>query len=139
MACFGAIPSNHHLTFYCQNEKTRAESEKTSASDEKELLVQDLESKQEELNIVRRHLEEVEKKSKSDIKVLVKEVKTLRSSQAELKKMANRYSEEKTELQVTDILCNCRCLKSDISLFQQERMLGVWHLWFFIFLIESLE
>ncbi|KAF3329553.1 Sorting nexin-4 [Carex littledalei] len=82
-----------------QNEKTRAESEKTSASDEKELLVQDLESKQEELNIVRRHLEEVEKKSKSDIKVLVKEVRTLRSSQAELKKMTNRYSEEKTELQ----------------------------------------
>ncbi|KAJ4798943.1 Phox (PX) domain-containing protein [Rhynchospora pubera] len=82
-----------------QNEKTRVESENTSASGEKELLVQELEAKNEELDSVKRHLEEVEKKSKSDIKVLVKEVKNLRSSQAELKKIANRYSEEKTELQ----------------------------------------
>lgn len=112
-----------HLTIYCQNEKNRVESEKTSASGEKELLVQELESKTEELNIVKRHLEEVEKKSKSDIKVLVKEVKSLRSSQAELKKIANQYSEEKTELQVSDILCNCRSLKSDISLFNKKECL----------------
>jgi hypothetical protein len=39
-----------------------------------------LESKKEEHNIVKKHLKELEKKSKSDIKVFAKEVKSLRSS-----------------------------------------------------------
>ncbi|KAJ3679141.1 hypothetical protein LUZ60_017152 [Juncus effusus] len=84
---------------FSQDEKSRAESERTSASGEKEILVQELEVKKEQLNNVKKHLEEVEMKSKADIKVLVKEVKSLRNSQAELKKLATKYSEEKSELQ----------------------------------------
>jgi uncharacterized membrane protein YgaE (UPF0421/DUF939 family) len=94
------------------------------------LLVEELESKTEELNMVKKHLEEVEKKTKSDIKVLVKEVKSLRSSQAELKKIANQYSEERTALQVSYILCNYRSQVRYLIILT-KRMLGIWYLGFF--------
>ncbi|WOL13542.1 hypothetical protein Cni_G22312 [Canna indica] len=82
-----------------QNEKNRAESEKSVASDEKELLMQQLGNKQDELENMRKRLEEVELKSKADIKVLIKEVKFLRKSQAELKEMLNQSLKEKAELE----------------------------------------
>ncbi|CAD5189994.1 unnamed protein product [Musa acuminata subsp. malaccensis] len=82
-----------------QNEKSRAELEKMTASDEKKLLLQELGSKQEELLNMRKHLEEQESKSKADIKVLVKEVKFLRKSQAELKELMNQTLKEKSELE----------------------------------------
>ncbi|XP_008788832.2 PX domain-containing protein EREL1-like isoform X3 [Phoenix dactylifera] len=82
-----------------QDERTRAESEKTTASGEKELLLRELDTKQEELEIMQKRLEELEMKSKVDIKVLVKEVKFLRSSQAELREMLNQSLKEKTELE----------------------------------------
>ncbi|XP_010928331.1 PX domain-containing protein EREL1 isoform X1 [Elaeis guineensis] len=82
-----------------QNEKTRAESEKITASGEKELLLRELDTKQEELEIMQKRLEELEMKSKADIKVLVKEVKFLRSSQAELRELLNQSLKEKTELE----------------------------------------
>ncbi|RRT43863.1 hypothetical protein B296_00056130 [Ensete ventricosum] len=82
-----------------QNEKSRAELEKMTASDEKDVLLQELGSKQEELLNMRKHLEEQESKSKVDIKVLVKEVKFLRKSQAELKELLNQTLKEKSELE----------------------------------------
>ncbi|URE40496.1 PX [Musa troglodytarum] len=82
-----------------QNEKSRAELEKMTASDEKEVLLQELGSKQEELLNMRKHLGEQESKSKADIKVLVKEVKFLRKSQAELKELLNQTLKEKSELE----------------------------------------
>ncbi|OAY62878.1 hypothetical protein ACMD2_17211 [Ananas comosus] len=82
-----------------QNEKTRVESEKTTASGEKEMLLQELDNKQEEIKSLQKHLEEVEMKSKADVKVLVKEVKSLRNSQAELKQVLNRNLKEKTDLE----------------------------------------
>ena len=83
-----------------QSEKTRAESEKSSASSEKDLLLQELESKQEQIEKLQRHLEDVEMKSKADIRVLIKEVKFLRGSQAELKEMLNQSMKEKAEIEV---------------------------------------
>ncbi|KAJ6849767.1 PX domain-containing protein EREL1 isoform X1 [Iris pallida] len=82
-----------------QNEKTRAESENTTASSEKQMLLQELNAKQDKIENLQRHLVDVEMKSKADIKVLVKEVKFLRSSQAELKEMLNQSMKEKTELE----------------------------------------
>lgn len=76
------------------------ESEKTTASGEKEMLLQELDNKQEEIKSLQKHLEEVEMKSKADVKVLVKEVKSLRNSQAELKQVLNRNLKEKTDLEV---------------------------------------
>ncbi|KAF8687142.1 hypothetical protein HU200_042806 [Digitaria exilis] len=82
-----------------QNDKTRVETEKTSASGENETLLQELEMKQKEVESLKQHLGEVEAKSKADIKVLVKEVKSLRNSQKEMKKVLNQYLEEKTDLE----------------------------------------
>ncbi|XP_038985598.1 PX domain-containing protein EREL1 isoform X3 [Phoenix dactylifera] len=82
-----------------QNEKTCAESEKTTADGEKALLLQELDTKREVLGTMQKHLEELEMKSKADIKVLVREVKFLRSSQAELKQKLNQSLREKTELE----------------------------------------
>ncbi|KAL6873432.1 hypothetical protein ACP4OV_013514 [Aristida adscensionis] len=82
-----------------QNEKTRVESEKTTASGEKETLMEELETKRKEVENLKQHLGEVEAKSKADIKVLVKEVKSLRNSQKEMKKVLNEYLEEKTDLE----------------------------------------
>lgn len=63
-------------------------------------MLQELDSKQELIDKLQRHLEDVVLKSKADIKVLVKEVKLLRGSQEELKEMLNQSTEEKAELQV---------------------------------------
>ncbi|CAM0908799.1 unnamed protein product [Alopecurus aequalis] len=82
-----------------QNEKTRVESEKTTFSGEREELVEELEAKRKEVESLQRHVGEVEAKSKTDMKVLVKEVKSLRNSQKEMKKLLNQYLEEKTELE----------------------------------------
>ncbi|OEL32243.1 hypothetical protein BAE44_0006739 [Dichanthelium oligosanthes] len=82
-----------------QNEKTRVESEKTSASGENETLLEELEIKRKEVESLKQQLGEVEAKSKADIKVLVKEVKSLRNSQKEMKKVLNQYLEEKTDLE----------------------------------------
>ncbi|CAN6216189.1 unnamed protein product [Urochloa humidicola] len=82
-----------------QNEKTRVESEKTSASGENETLLEELEIKRKEVERLKQHLGEVEAKSKADIKVLVKEVKSLRNSQKEMKTVLHQYIEEKTDLE----------------------------------------
>lgn len=82
-----------------QNEKIRVESESTCARDEKEVLCQELSTKQEQIVNLERHLEHLEKKSKADIKLLVKEVKFLRNSQAELKEMLDLSTKEKDDLE----------------------------------------
>jgi hypothetical protein len=76
------------------------ESEKTTASGEREMLLEELESKRKEVESLQQHLGDVEAKSKTDIKVLVKEVKSLRNSQKEMKKVLNQYIDEKTDLEV---------------------------------------
>jgi len=83
-----------------QTEKPHAESEITSASGENETLIEELEIKRKEVESLKQRLGEVEAKSKADMKVLVKEVKSLRNSQKEMKKVLNQYIEEKTDLEV---------------------------------------
>ncbi|KAG6522201.1 PX domain-containing protein EREL2-like isoform X2 [Zingiber officinale] len=82
-----------------QNERNCSELEKEIANEEKESLQQGLDSNQEKLDNMRKLMEELELKSKADIKVLVKEVKVLRKSQADLKEMLNQSLKEKTELE----------------------------------------
>lgn len=80
-----------------QDKKISRESTEVFAIEEKEALLQELNATKEQLeNLLRRH-EELEVKSKSDIKVLIKEVKSLRSSQTELKHELNQSVKEKTE------------------------------------------
>ncbi|KAL5697920.1 hypothetical protein ACHQM5_029019 [Ranunculus cassubicifolius] len=71
----------------------------TSAIQEKEYLVQELDSTKEKFVNLQKVHEELALKSKSDTKVLVKEVKSLRNSQAELKQELTRSHKEKSELE----------------------------------------
>lgn len=64
------------------------------------MLYQELDSaKQQFKDLLKRH-QELEVKSKADIKVLVKEVKSLRSSQAELTQQFNHSLTEKSKVEV---------------------------------------
>lgn len=68
--------------------------------EEKDSLLQELDATREQLqNLLKRH-EELETKSRSDIKVLVKEVKSLRYSQTELKQELSQSIKEKSEAEV---------------------------------------
>ncbi|XP_022724099.1 PX domain-containing protein EREX-like isoform X2 [Durio zibethinus] len=82
-----------------QDEKAHAESAKLLIMKESKMLLQELDVAREQLaNLHKRH-EELEVKSKADVKLLVKEVKSLRSSQSELKQELSRVMKEKLELE----------------------------------------
>ncbi|TQD74835.1 hypothetical protein C1H46_039623 [Malus baccata] len=80
-----------------QDKKSCAESTKDSSGQEKEILPQELDPYKEQLENLSKRYEELEAKSKADIKVLVKEVKSLRSSQAGLKHELSKSLTEKSE------------------------------------------
>ncbi|KAE8680829.1 signal recognition particle 54 kDa protein 2-like [Hibiscus syriacus] len=82
-----------------QDEKAHALSEKLSMMKESKMLLQDLDVARKQLADLKNHHEELEVKSKADVKLLVKEVKSLRSSQSELKKELSRVMKEKLELE----------------------------------------
>lgn len=65
-------------------------------------MVKELALRREQLDNLQKRQEEMDAKSKSDIKVLVKEVKSLRTTQNELKDELNRVVKEKSELEVLD-------------------------------------
>lgn len=83
-----------------QDEKVHTESTKVSAIQEKELLMQELDFTREQLQNLQKHHEELEMKSKADVKVLVKEVKSLRSSHIDLKQELSQLLREKSEVEV---------------------------------------
>ncbi|XP_043724980.1 PX domain-containing protein EREL1-like isoform X2 [Telopea speciosissima] len=82
-----------------QDEKVHAESTKVSAVQEKELLMQELDLTRELVRNLQKRHEELELKSKADVKVLAKEVKSLRSSQSDLKQELSQSLKEKSELE----------------------------------------
>lgn len=84
---------------YEQDERARAESLKMSIIQENEMLLQELEVVREQLENLHKQHEESEVKSKTDVKLLVKEVKSLRSSQSELKQELSRLMKEKLEVE----------------------------------------
>lgn len=67
---------------------------------ERDLLLNELDVAREHLSKLHQHNEELEAKSKADVKLLVKEVKSLRSSQSELKQELGRLMREKIEVEV---------------------------------------
>ncbi|XP_070669871.1 PX domain-containing protein EREL1 isoform X2 [Malus domestica] len=80
-----------------QDKKSCAESTKDSSGREKEILPQEVDPYKEQLENLSKRYEELEAKSKADIKVLVKEVKSLRNSQAGLKHELSKSQTEKSE------------------------------------------
>ncbi|KAF4399785.1 PX domain-containing protein EREX [Cannabis sativa] len=79
--------------------KTRAESTKELIMDENKMLSQELDAVKEQLHNFRKHHEGLESKSKAELKLLVKEVKSLRKSQSELKEELSKQMKEKLKLE----------------------------------------
>lgn len=73
-----------------QDDKQETESPKTSVIEEKDQLLQELDDTKNKLEELLKKHQELEVTSKANVKVLVKEVKSLRSSQAELKQQLNQ-------------------------------------------------
>ncbi|XVF24763.1 hypothetical protein REPUB_Repub13aG0155400 [Reevesia pubescens] len=82
-----------------QDEKARVESAKLLIMKESKMLLQELDVAREQLADLHKHHDELEVKSKADVRLLVKEVKSLRSSQSELKQELSRVMKEKLELE----------------------------------------
>lgn len=74
-------------------------SESTTTFPEKDELLQELAATKNQLNILLKQHEELEVKSKSDIKILVKEVKSLRKNQTELKQKLDVSLQERSEME----------------------------------------
>uniref|UniRef100_A0A803LEA2 Uncharacterized protein n=1 Tax=Chenopodium quinoa TaxID=63459 RepID=A0A803LEA2_CHEQI len=82
-----------------QDEKMCLASENSAIIQENELLKQKLDVSRDQLESSLKHHDESETKSKTDLKVLVKEVKSLRSSQSDLKQELSNLTKEKLELE----------------------------------------
>ncbi|KAF3447099.1 hypothetical protein FNV43_RR12279 [Rhamnella rubrinervis] len=80
-----------------QDEKSCSESTTDSTVKEKDILMQQLDSSKDQLENLLKQYEELEAKSKADRKVLVKEVKSLRSSQTKLENELSKLLKEKYE------------------------------------------
>ncbi|OMO90808.1 hypothetical protein COLO4_18872 [Corchorus olitorius] len=83
-----------------QDEKQITETTNQFTAKENDAMLQELNATKEQLKNMSRQYEELEAKSKADIKVLVKEVKSLRKSQKELKQEVAQSLSEKSEAEV---------------------------------------
>lgn len=107
-------------SYIFQAERARAESSKISLLEENNILLHDLENTRDQLESLHKHFEEAEVKSKADIKLLVKEVKTLRGSQSDLKQELGHLMKEKLEVEV---LCSFTISLLLVILLQRYRCL----------------
>ncbi|KAL2936338.1 PX domain-containing protein EREX [Bienertia sinuspersici] len=83
-----------------QDKNMHLVSENSAVIEENEMLRQELDVSRNQLENLQKHHEESETKSKTDLKVLVKEVKSLRSSQSDFKQELSKLTKEKLELEV---------------------------------------
>lgn len=83
-----------------QDQMVETVSTNLSNSREKDPQLQELDATREQLEDLSKRYQELERKSKADIKILVKEVKSLRGSQAALKEQLNQSLKEKSEIEV---------------------------------------
>ncbi|KAK8287083.1 hypothetical protein V6Z11_D07G034400 [Gossypium hirsutum] len=83
-----------------QDEMQITETTNHSAAKEEDAMLQELNASKEQLNIISKQYEELETKSKAEIKVLVKEVKSLRKSEKELKQEVDQSLSKISEVEV---------------------------------------
>lgn len=84
---------------HIQGDKADSESEKDNTAQGKDMMRELDATKQQLVELQKKH-RELEVNSKADIKVLVKEIKSLRSSQAEYKQQLSESVKEKSEAEV---------------------------------------
>lgn len=83
-----------------QGENSCQNSTNESVVQETEELFRTLNATKDQLEVLSKQYSELEAKSKADVKVLVKEVKSLRNSQSELKRELSESMKEKCEAEV---------------------------------------
>lgn len=83
-----------------QEEKEYVESTNMSIINENKRFLQDLDLARDQLEKLQKQHEDLEMKSKTDVKLLVKEVKSLRTSQSELRQEFSQLMKEKLEVEV---------------------------------------
>ncbi|CAA7046812.1 unnamed protein product [Microthlaspi erraticum] len=91
-----------------QDGSSHAEATEQSTISERHVMSKELDARKQQLEDLSRRYEELEAKSKADVKILVKEVKSLRRSHVELEKELTQSLTDKTEAE---------------KLLQQERKL----------------
>ena len=89
-----------YLCLALQDEKEHIETTNESLVQENEMLLQQMDELRDKFENLRKEHEELEVKSKAELKVLVKEVKTLRTTQSELRVELSRTMKEKLEMEV---------------------------------------
>ncbi|KAI3691039.1 hypothetical protein L2E82_49253 [Cichorium intybus] len=97
-----------------QDDKQEPEAPKTSVFEEKHELLQELDDTKNKLEQLSKKHQELEIKSKADVKVLVKEVKSLRSSQADLKQQLNQSLIAKSDAE--------KLLQQEKQKFEEEKV-----------------
>ncbi|KAJ8536213.1 hypothetical protein K7X08_034614 [Anisodus acutangulus] len=83
-----------------QADKIQMESTQRSIIQENEKLYEELDAAQQQINSLQQHHLEMESKSNTDVKLLVKEIKSLRSSHTELKQELSKLANEKAEVEM---------------------------------------
>lgn len=83
-----------------QEEKEYVESTNMSIINENKRLLQELDLARNQVEKLQKQHEDLEMKSKTDVKLLVKEVKSLRTSQSELRQEFSQLMKEKLEVEV---------------------------------------
>ncbi|KAK4350230.1 hypothetical protein RND71_029543 [Anisodus tanguticus] len=83
-----------------QADKIQMESTQRSIIQENERLYEELDAAQQQINSLQQHHLEMESKSNTDVKLLVKEIKSLRSSHTELKQELSKLANEKAEVEM---------------------------------------
>ena len=78
------------------------------------MLLQELDDAREQLETLQKHHDEYEAKSRTDVKLLIKEVKSLRSSQQEMKKQLSELVKEKLDAEVW-ALSNSLCARITVE------------------------
>ncbi|CAA7057946.1 unnamed protein product [Microthlaspi erraticum] len=82
-----------------KDEKAEIETTNQSLVQENQMLLQQIDDLSDKFEKLRKENEELEVKSKAELKVLVKEVKSLRTTQSELKQELSRTMKERLEME----------------------------------------
>ena len=91
-----------------QDEKACSESARISLLHDNKMLLKQLDVARKDFEDLHKDHEELQVKSKADVKLLVKEVKSLRISQIELKQELSRLMKEKLEVEVNSFFTKTR-------------------------------
>ena len=82
-----------------------------SILEENKFLLQELDASREQLEYLQKQYEEFVTKSKADVELFIKEIKSLRDTQLDMKQECSQLTKEKSELEVNFFFFPCRFIR----------------------------